>query len=436
VTKHNQVTEGLQTFMKGYAMKKNTVVEFESPSQYPDDPLTAVLREGARDMLAKAVQAEVSEFLEAHSHIRDIGGRKMIVRNGYLPQREIQTGIGSVPVRAARVRDRRSLPGDEKISFSSTILPRYLRRSKSMDELIPWLYLKGISTGAFGDALAALVGTEALGLSPATICRLKKSWEQDYAEWRQRDLSDKRYVYVWADGVYFNARMDDAQCLLVLIGATEDGEKELLAIEEGYREGFQSWKGLLVKLKGRGLKVAPKLAVGDGALGFWKALKQVYGETRRQRCWVHKTANVLNKLPKGAQKKAKEGLHEIWMAETKKAAEEAFNIFAEIYEAKYPKAVKCLEKDRTELLAFYDFPAEHWAHIRTTNPIESTFATVRLRTAKTRGCLSRATALTMAFQLARCAEKNWRKLRGFRHLADVIRGVKFVDGIKQTRKAA
>lgn len=417
-------------------MNKGTVVEFESPSQYPDDPLTAILRQGARDMLAKAIQDEVSEFIEAHSHIRDESGRQMIVRNGFLPQREIQTGIGSVPVRAVRVRDRRPLLSEEKITFSSSILPRYLRRTKSVEELIPWLYLKGISTGEFGEALTALLGTEAPGLSPATICRMKATWKQDYDEWRHRDLNGKRYVYVWADGVHVNVRMDDSQCLLVLIGATENGKKELLAIQDGYRESSQSWTELLLDVKHRGLTTPPKLAIGDGALGFWKALIQVYGKTRRQRCWVHKTANVLNKLPKAVQKKVKEGLHEIWMAETKDDAEAAFDALIETYEAKYPKAVKCLVKDRAELLAFYDFPAEHWAHIRTTNPIESTFATVRLRTAKTRGCLSRDTALNMAFQLTRCAEKNWRRLRGYKHLADVIRDVKFIDGVKETRKAA
>jgi len=243
-------------------------------------------------------------------------------------------------------------------------------------------------------------------------------------------------VYVWADGIHMNVRMDNKQCLLVLIGATEDGGKELLAVEDGYRESAQSWREVLLALKGRGLTSVPKLAIGDGALGFWKALAEVYGAAKRQPCWVHKTANVLNKLPKSAQSKAKEGLHEIWMAETKAKAEKAFDTFVETYGPKYPKAVECLAKHREELLTFYDFPAEHWKHIRTTNPIESTFATVRLRTAKTRGCLSRTTALTMAFQLARCAQKGWRKLNGYQHLAEIIRGVKFVDGVKETRKAA
>ena len=417
-------------------MKENTVVSLEKPSPYVEDPLTEVLRQGAREMLAKAVGDEVAAFIEAHGEVRDEQGRQMIVRNGHLPEREIQTGIGAVPVRVPRVRDRRKLPKEEKISFTSNILPPYLRRTKSMEELIPWLYLKGISTGDFSEALRALVGTEAPGLSASTVVRLKEGWKQDYEEWRRRDLCAKRYVYVWADGIHMNVRMDNDQCLLVLIGATEDGHKELLAVEDGYRESAQSWRELLVSLKRRGLVIPPELAVGDGALGFWKASAEVYGKTRRQRCWVHKTANVLNNLPKSVQSKAKAALHEIWMAETKEKAEKAFDAFVETYGPKYSKAVKCLVKDRKELLAFYDFPAEHWKHIRTTNPIESTFATVRLRTAKTRGCLSRTTALTMAFQLARCAQNGWRKLDGYQRLAEIVRGVKFVDGEKETREAA
>lgn len=387
-------------------------------------------------MLAQAVESEVAMFLEAHGEIRDERGRQMIVRNGHLPEREIQTGIGSVPVQAPRVRDRRELPKEEKIGFTSKILPRYLRRTKSLEELIPWLYLKGISTGELSEALTALVGAEAPGLSASTVVRLKEGWKQDYEAWCRRDLTGKRYVYVWADGIHMNVRMDNHQCLLVLIGATEDGEKELLAVEDGHRESAQSWREVLVNLKQRGLEISPDLAIGDGALGFWKAMAEVYGKAKPQRCWVHKTANVLNKLPKSVQPKAKGALKEIWMAETKADAEKAFDAFVETYGAKYPKAVECLTKDRTELLAFYDFPAEHWKHIRTTNPIESTFATVRLRTGKTRGCLSRTTALTMTFQLARCAQKGWRKLNGYQHFAEIIRGVKFVDGVKEARKAA
>jgi transposase-like protein len=310
-----------------------------------------------------------------------------------------------------------------------------LRRSRSLDELIPWLYLKGISTGDFSEALAALLGPDAGGLSATTISRLKATWEADHAAWSKRDLSTKEYVYIWADGIHFGVRLEEANlCVLVVIGATADGRKELLAIEDGFRESEQSWKALLLSLRARGLKKAPKLAIGDGALGFWKALTQVYGKTRWQRCWVHKTANVLNKFPKSEQARAREMLHEIWMASTKKAAEKAFDLFVATYRAKYPKAVECLEKDRAELLVFYDFPAEHWKHIRTTNPIESTFSTVRLRTAKTRGCLSRTSTLTMVFRLCQCAQKNWRRLGGWKKLAEVVRGVVFVDG--ERKKAA
>jgi transposase-like protein len=359
-----------------------------------------------------------------------------VVRNGYLPKRTIQTGIGGVEVQAPRVRDRAPEGAAEKIHFTSRILPPYLRKTKSLEELIPWLYLKGISTGQFSEALRALLGTAAPGLSASTVSRLKEGWQQDYEAWCRRDLGGKRYVYLWADGVYPNVRLEDSPCLLVVIGATEDGRKELLAVEDGYRESEESWRELLLNLKRRGLTETPLLAIGDGALGFWKALRKVYGKTRWQRCWVHKTANVLNKLPKSVQKKAKQGLHEIWMADTKQEAEKAFDHFVELYRDKYPKAVACLVKDREELLAFYDFPAAHWLHIRTTNPIESTFATIKLRTAKTRGCLSRKTALTMMFQLARSAENSWRRLNGHQHLAEIIRGVKFVDGVKFTRKAA
>jgi transposase-like protein len=294
------------------------------------------------------------------------------------------------------------------------------------------LYLKGISTGDFGEALASLLGPDAPGLSPSTISRLKKSWESEYGEWNRRDLSGKEYVYVWADGVYFQARLEEAkQCILVLMGSTPSGEKELIAIQDGYRESEQSWLELLLDLKQRGLPLAPKAAVGDGALGFWKAMRKVYPTTRPLRCWVHKTANLLNKFPKSLQSKAKAAIHEIWMAENRKDAERAMDAFVETYKAKYPKAAECLRKDREELLAFYDFPADHWKHLRTTNPIESTFATTKLRTAKTRGCLSRTTALTMVFQLCRSAQKRWRKLDGYELLAKVIKGVKFVDGVEE-----
>jgi len=417
-------------------MKKRSSVEQKKPDdEYTEDPLTTVLRKGARDLLAQAVEEEATAFLAAHAAIRDDEGHQMIVLNGHLPARTIQTGIGAIPVCGRRVRDQRKIPKADRIQFTSQILPRYLRRSKSLDELLPWLYLKGVSTGDFSEALRALVGKPA-GLSPATVCRLKAGWQHEWETWQQRDLTGKRYVYFWVDGLHVNVRMEDAPCLLAVIGATVDGNKELVAVEDGIRESEQSWKDLLLNLHRRGLTIGPDLATGDGALGFWKALPQVYDPTKGQRCWGHNTANVLNKLPKSLQAKAKAGLHAIWMAPTKAEANKAFDGFLQTYEAKYPKVVDCLQKDREALLAFYQFPAEHWQHIRTTNPIESTFATVRLRTAKTRGCLSRGTALTMAFQLVHCAEKTWRRLRGYQRLAQIIEGILFVDGESDTRKAA
>ena len=418
-------------------MDQSNVVALKKPGAGIEDPLTEVLREGARRLLAQAVEAEVAAFLAGHAQASDGDGPRRLVRNGYLPERQVQTGIGSVAVRVPRVRDRGVAGGGPTVRFTSSILPPYLRRAKSLEELLPWLYLKGISTGDFGEALAALLGPKAPGLSASTIARLKEIWQTDLTRFQDRDLSRKRYVYLWADGVYFNVRLEEAkQCILVIIGAGEDGRKELLGILDGYRESEQSWKELLLDLKRRGLTVPPQLAVGDGALGFWKALWEVYGPVRQQRCWVHKTANVLGKLPKAIQKQAKHRLQQIWMAETKEQAEKAFGFFLDAYGAKYPKACTCLEKYRDQLLVFYDFPAEHWKHIRTTNPIESTFATVRLRTDKTKGCLSRDTALTMVFRLIQSAERRWRRLDGSTQLAEVIQGVRFVDGIKEQRMAA
>ncbi|HJS23033.1 MAG TPA: IS256 family transposase [Pyrinomonadaceae bacterium] len=391
------------------------------------DPLTEVLRSGARELLQQAVEAEVAEFVARHRELKDEHDRQRVVRNGYRPERTIQTGIGEVAVKAPRARDR-----EGEIKFHSSILPAYLRRTRSIEELLPWLYLKGLSTGDFSEALAALLGKDARGLSAATISRLKEVWRGEYEHWTKRDLSGKNFVYLWVDGVHFGVRLEDAsQCILVIIGATADGKKELLAMLDGYRESAESWKELLLDLKRRGLTIVPKLAVGDGALGFWKALPQVFGSTRAQRCWVHKTANVLNQLPKGQQAKAKAALHEIWMAESRAAAEQAFDHFLTTYEVKYAKAAECLAKDRDTLLTFYDFPAEHWIHIRTTNPIESTFATVRLRTAKTRGCVSRAGILAMVFKLTKSAEQRWRKLKGAARLAQVIDGVHFKDGLQE-----
>jgi putative transposase len=399
------------------------------------DVLTEILRRGARDMLVEAIENEVAEYISDHSHHRDDNGHRLVVRNGHLPERAIQTGVGPVEVSQPRVNDRRTDENGRRIRFSSKILPPYLRRTRSIDELIPWLYLKGVSTGDFSDALEALLGPDALGLSATNIVRLKSSWQQEWTMWSKRSLADKRYVYVWADGIHFNIRLEDPgndkQCILALMGATEGGKKELIAITDGYRESTQSWRELLLDVKKRGLSKAPELATGDGALGFWAALREIFPTTQEQRCWVHKTANVLNKLPKSLQAKAKSMLHNIWMAETRKQANDAFDLFVETFEAKYPKAVECLIKDRDVLLKFYDFPAEHWVHLRTTNPIESMFATVRLRTKRTKGCGSRTACLTMVFKLTQCAEKRWRRLNGKELIPEVIRGVRFVDGIKE-----
>ncbi len=417
-------------------MAKDNVIDLKKPESFIDDPTTDILRQGARRLLCAALEAEVETFLKQYKDISDGKGWQRVVRNGYLPEREIQTGIGQVQVKAPRIRDRQPDPIRGRIRFTSAILPPYLRKTKSIETLLPWLYLKGVSTGDFTDALAALLGKDAPGLSAATISRLKTVWQDEYNQWQQRDLSNKRYVYFWADGIYCNVRMDDRQCLLVIIGATEDGHKQLVALEGGLRESEQSWTEVLVDIKRRGLQIPPELAIGDGSLGFWKALSKVYDTTRWQRCWVHKTANILNKLPKSLQAKAKQKLHQVWMADNKAEAEKNFDAFIQTYEAKYPKATDCLKKDRDVLLTFYDFPAEHWRHIRTTNPIESTFATVRLRTAKVRGCFSSLTVLTMAFQLCRCAQKRWIKLHHPERLGEVIRGIKFVNGIIEKRIAA
>jgi len=394
-----------------------------------DDPLTAILRQGAQTLLGQAIEAEVEGWITDHAHVRDEQGHRQVVRNGHLPTRSIVTGVGPVEVTQPRVHDRR--PPEESERFSSAILPLYLRKTKSIEELIPWLYLQGVSSGDFGEALAAILGPDCPGLSATTVTRLKATWEQDLRGWSQRDLSEQRYVYLWADGVHFNVRLEeDRTCILVLMGATAQGVKELIAVSDGYRESEQSWLTLLLDLKQRGLVIDPKLATGDGALGFWKALPQVYPTTRTQRCWVHKTVNVLDKLPKRLHGRAKDQLHAIWMAPTQKEAAAALDLFVQTYQAKYPNAVHCLEKDRDVLLTFYDFPAEHWMHLRTTNPIESTFATVRLRTDKTKGCGSRLATLTMVFKLAQSASRHWRRLNGHERIPDVIAGVRFVDGVQ------
>jgi len=397
-------------------------------------PLDQIIRDGAQRMLQAAIEAEVDEFLIIHDNRRDGGGNRLVVRNGRQPARQILTGAGRIEVQQPRVRDK-SRSSEDRVTFTSKILPPYLRRSKTIDELIPWLYLKGISTSEFPEALQSLLGEDAKGLSPNVIVRLKEQWSGEYDAWSRRDLSDRQYVYFWADGIHTKVRLEgpenDKQCLLVLMGATADGKKELIAVVDGYRESEQSWYELLIDLKQRGLTDAPKLAAGDGALGFWAALRKVFPQTREQRCWVHKTANVLNKMPKSVQPKAKSDLHEIWMAETRENAGKAFDNFLEKYQAKYEAACNCLSKDRDVLLTFYDFPAEHWTHLRTTNPIESTFATIRLRHRKTKGSGTRRTCLAMMFKLAQSAEKRWRMLNGCKQITPLLQGKTFVDGILQ-----
>ncbi|QEG40470.1 IS256 family transposase [Roseimaritima ulvae] len=402
-------------------------------------PLDEIVREGARRMLQSAIDAEVEAFIARHAERTDEQGRRLVVKNGALPEREILTGAGSIPVRQGRVRDN-DPDRNRRVTFSPSVLPSYLRKTAAIEELIPWLFLKGISTGDFGEALQALVGERAAGLSANVVCRLKEQWCSAYDDWSKRSLAGKHYVYVWADGIYAKVRLEDdankKQCLLVLLGATADGKKELIAVLDGYRESEQSWSELLIDLKQRELKMAPKVAVGDGALGFWAALRKVFPDTREQRCWVHKTANVLNKMPKSVQPKAKGDLHEIWQAETKVDADKAFDAFIEKYGAKYSQACDCLQKDRDVLLTFYDFPAEHWSHLRTTNPIESTFATIRLRHRKTKGNGTRRASLAMMFKLADSASKKRRRLNCHEKITLVIEGRTFKEGILQDEIAA
>jgi transposase-like protein len=404
------------------------------PTATVSDALTEVLRAGARRLLEQAIAIEVQEYIDQHADQTDDCGHRLVVRNGYLPEREIQTGIGPVAVRQPRVNDKRLDEDGRRRRFASRIVPRYLRRTKSLDEFIPWMYLKGVSSGDFAETMRALLGESPANLSANAVLRLKEQWRQEWDQWSRRSLEGKRYVYFWADGVYFNIRLEEPdgqkQCILVIIGATDTGQKELVAIQEGYRESEQSWLDLLRDLRDRGLETGPELAVGDGALGFWKALGQIYPKARHQRCWVHKMANVLTKLPQSKHYEAKQRLQSIWMAGTKAEAETAFDEFLKLFKPKFPKAAECLEKDRVPLLNFYDFPAEHWVHVRTTNPIESTFATVRLRTNKTKGHGSRQACLTMVFKLCQSAEKFWRQLNGRLQLQELIDGIQFKDGIK------
>ena len=407
-------------------MSKANVVTIRAPEGF-EDPLTKLLRIGAKRLIQQAVEAELAEMLARYEGQVDERGRRAVVCNGYLPEREILTGVGPVLVRVPKVRSRTGEP----VVFRSSLVPPYVRKARRVESALPWLYLKGVATRQMQEALEVLVGPEAKGLSASVISRLKREWEAEYAEWCRRDVGRDRWVYLWADGIYSGLRAERQQlCVLVIIGVNERGEKHFLAIEDGVRESTQSWRDVLLELKKRSLEVPPKLAVGDGALGFWGALNEVYPETRHQRCWVHKTANVLNYLPKAVQPKAKRVLQEIWMAEDRSSAHRAFDHFVRMYQAKYPKAVACLEKDREALLTFYDFPAEHWVHIRTTNPIESTFATIRHRTDRAKGCVSRNTMLAMIYKLGMSAEKLWHRIRGFNHLAKVIEGVRFKDGLK------
>ena len=413
-------------------MSDSTVVPLRQPDEV-DDPLTAILRSGARRLLAQAVEAEAEAFLATMKGVRLPDGRDRVVRHGHAPERLVQTGIGPVAVRRAKPRDRGAGEGGERIRFSSAILPRWARRTRSLDALLPILYLRGISMGDFQEALAALLGRDAPNLSPAAIARLRGEWEADHARWRRRDLSARRYVYVWADGVHVQARMEpQSECMLVLIGATLEGKKELVGFRVGVRESAQSWRELLVDLKARGLAIAPELATGDGALGFRKALEEVFPATRHQRCRAHKTSNVPNKLPRSVQPAAKRDLREIWQAPDRATAEAAVATSAGKYGAKYDKAVACLVKDREALLAFYDIPAEHWDHLRTSNPVESVFATVRHRTVRTKGALSQDTARLMVFKLVMAAAKTWRRLKGDNQLPKVIQGVTSRNGVEVT----
>jgi putative transposase len=411
-------------------MKNDEPVGSENQAAEKNGLLEEIIREGARKVLQAAIEHEVGAYLDMFKELKDEDGRRMVVRHGFLPERSLLTGIGPLSIKQPRVRDKR-----EGKFFTSAILPRYMRRVPSLDNLIPVLYLKGISTGDFTEALEAILGQNAKGLSASTVVRLKKQWEQDFRAWAKRDLAGTRYVYFWADGIHFNVRLEDTenkrQCILVIIGAREDGTKELVAVLDGYRESKLSWMEILSSLKERGLIHGPKLAIGDGALGFWAALREAYPECEEQRCWVHKTANILDKMPKSVQPKAKERIHDIYLAPTKEQALVAYNSFVTLYGKKFPEACECLAKDKEVLFAFYNFPAEHWIHIRTTNPIESTFATVRLRTEKTKGCGTRLATLVMVFKLVLETKKTWKKIKGYRLIPKVLEGVTFIDGEMQ-----
>lgn len=424
---------------KGYAMIKYSVEMHESPEEIDEtlETLDKVVYKGAVKMLKEALAIEVANYLKRNETDRDERGYALVTRNGYGKKRRVTTGAGELKIKAPRVNDRRLDEDGNRRRFRSSLLPPFLRRTKNMEELFPVLYLKGISTGDFEEALEALLGKGVIGLSASNITRLKRVWEDEYDKWRKQDLSNKHYVYIWVDGIYFNVRLDsDRQCILVMMGATSDGKKELIAIQDGYRESKESWQGLIRALKARGLAIPPSLAVGDGALGFWAALREEWSDTKEQRCWVHKMSNVLDKMPKSVQGRAKSLMHDIYQAETKKKADKAFDLFINTFDIKYKSAVDCLKKDRDVLLTFYDYPAQHWMHLRSTNPIESTFATVRLRTKKTKGCGSRIATLTMVFKLVQSAQKRWKRLRSRNLIIKVVEGVKFEDGIMSEEDAA
>lgn len=412
-------------------MKEDTrIIPFRHADSI-EDPLTEIAREGARRMLAAALKAEADAFVSGFADDVLPDGRQRVVRHGYGPERSVQTGIGAIDVRRPKVRDRGpDIPEADRARFTSNILPRWARRSKSLDALLPVLYLRGISTGDFQEALSALLGANAPNLSPGVISRLAAGWEEEHEAWQHRDLSVRRYVYIWADGVYLQARMEpQAECILVIIGATPEGRKELVGFQVGLRESAQSWRELLVDIKARGLAMAPEIAVGDGAMGFWKALDEVFPSTRHQRCWVHKIANILNKFPKSMAPRVRADLQNIHHAPTRADALAAIETFKQKYGVKYAQAVACLTKDVDALLAFYDFPAEHWDHLRTANPVESVFATVRHRTVRTKGSLSQKTVKLMVFKLVQAASKTWRRLNGRNQLPKIIEGIKFTDGV-------
>ena len=412
-------------------METNNIVDLGRRDGISDG-LTDLLREGAQQLIAAAVEAELETFLAQYGSTRTKAGHAAIVRNGHHPARPLQTGIGPVSVRIPKVRSKTGTP----VTFRSALVPPYIRKTRSLEAALPWLYLKGVSSGEMGAALKVLLGPDAKGFSANTVARLKREWAREYEGWREQPLNKEPWVYIWADGIYSGLRGEqDKLCALVIIGVNARGEKHFLAIEDGVRESTQSWREVLLSLKSRGMNT-PKLGIGDGAMGFWSALEEVFPVTRQQRCWQHKTMNVLNCLPKLSQPKAKKALHDIWQAETKKDAGKAFDLFLRTYEAKYPKATLCLQKDREELMAFFDFPAQHWQSIRTSNPIESAFATIRHRSKRSKGCLSRDGMLHMMFKLGQCAEENWRRLRGFDYLAKVITGVTFTDGIETTNNQA